>query len=94
MTETQQPRAPEARPGSIHVAGVEVRCELVEWLQWMVGGCTADVLSEALYLHLPFVALTTRDEEAILVAIERAAEPPDGLGELECVLRGKRRTRL
>jgi len=35
------------------IAGVEVRAELVEWLQWMVGGQTADALAEALYVYSP-----------------------------------------
>ena len=44
------------------LAGVEVPGELVEWLQWMVGGRTADVLSEALYIHSPLVLLSARDD--------------------------------
>ena len=85
--------ANRARPESMFLAGVEVRWELVEWLAWIVGGPTADVLVEALYLHLPFVLLKRRDEEAILSAIERAPEPPEELAELQLVLRARRATR-
>jgi hypothetical protein len=76
------------------LAGVGVPWELVEWLQWIVGGRTGDLLSEALYIHSPVVVLTTRDEEAILKTIESADVPPEGLGELQDVLRARHSARM
>jgi hypothetical protein len=83
MTEVQ-PQKPDQppRPDSMFLIGVEVPWELVEWLSWMVGGRTADALSDALFIHSPLVALSTPDEEAILATIDGTAEPPEGLTEL------------
>jgi hypothetical protein len=92
MTEVR-PLLEKPRPDSMFLAGVEVPGELVEWLQWMVGGRTADVLSEALYIHSPLVLLSARDEDAILQAIRRSPELPNGLVELEHVLTARRKTR-
>ena len=94
MTEVQPPRPGKPRPDSMLLAGVDVPWELVEWLQWIVGGRTGDLLSEALYIHSPVAVLTTRDEEAMLKAIERADEPLEGLGELHQVLRARHAARV